>query len=95
MIYTVASEGKIMNHMTADQPLLDRLAGVMGPVEIRDADGKVLGRYTPVFADEKEVHERAAKYFDLAEAERIAATEREGYSIEEVMQHLHSLEKGE
>jgi hypothetical protein len=84
-----------MNYMTADQPLLERLAGVMEPVEIRKTDGTVLGRYTPVFANENEIHERAAKYFDLAEAERIAATEREGYSMEEVMQHLHSLEKGE
>jgi hypothetical protein len=41
-----------MNYLTADQPLLDRLAGVMEPVEIRDPSGKVVGQYTPVFADE-------------------------------------------
>ena len=36
-----------MNHLTADQPLLERLEGIMEPVEIRDADGRVLGDFHP------------------------------------------------
>jgi hypothetical protein len=84
-----------MNYLTADQELIERLAGVREPAEIRDPSGKVLGRFTPAFADEKDKCERAAKYFDLAEAERIAATKNEGYSTEEVLQYLHSLEKRE
>jgi hypothetical protein len=84
-----------MNYLIADQALLERLAGVMEPAEIRDPEGNVLGRFTPVFAGEKEKKERAARYFDLAEAERVAASKCEGYSIEEVMQHLRSLEERE
>lgn len=80
-----------MNHLTADQVLLDRLAGVMEPAEIRDPSGKVLGRYTPVFSDEKEKSERAAKYFDLAEAERILAEEKDqGSSLAEVWKRIHA-----
>jgi hypothetical protein len=81
-----------MNHLTADQVLLERLAGVMEPVEIRDADGKVLGRYTPIFSGEKEACERAAKYFDLAEAERTVAEESQGSSLAEVWERIRACE---
>jgi len=80
-----------MNYLTADQALLDRLAGVMESIEIRDADGKVLGRYTPVFADEKDMSERAAKYFDLPAAERTLADEKkQGSSLAEVWKRIHA-----
>ena len=80
-----------MNYLTADQALLDRLAGVMEPAEIRDPDGKVIGRFTPVFADEKEKNERAARYFDLAEAERILAEKRDdGLPLAEVWKRIHA-----
>ena len=77
-----------MNYLTADQPLLDRLAGVMESVEIRDPSGKVLGRYTPVFADEQDAQERAARYFDLAEAERALAKKGQGNSLAEVWERI-------
>ncbi|HEY7329023.1 MAG TPA: hypothetical protein VH592_15375 [Gemmataceae bacterium] len=80
-----------MNQLTADQALLERLAGVMEPAEIRDPDGKVIGRFTPVFADEKEKDERAAKYFDLAAAERDLAEERDpGLPLAEVWKRIHA-----
>jgi hypothetical protein len=80
-----------MSYLTADQALVERLAGVMEPVEIRDPSGKVLGQYTPVFADENERSERAAKYFDLAEAERILAGEKDqGSSLAEVWKRIHT-----
>jgi hypothetical protein len=82
-----------MNYLTADEALLDRLAGVMEPAEIRDPDGKVIGRFTPVFADEKEKNERAAKYFDLAEAERNLAEDRDqGLRLAEVWRGIHARE---
>lgn len=40
-------EGNAMNRVTADRPLLERLEGIMEPVEIRDPDGRVLGRFHP------------------------------------------------
>jgi hypothetical protein len=80
-----------MSYLTADQALLDRLAGVMESIEIRDPSGKVLGRYTPVFSDERERSERAAKYFDLAEAERALAEEKnEGSSLAEVWKRIRA-----
>ena len=79
-----------MNHLTADQVLLERLAGIMEPVEIRGTDGKVLGRFTPVFSDEQERCERAAKYFDLAEAEHTVAEERQGSNLPEVWERIHA-----
>ena len=93
MIHTLANEGKIMNHLTADQVLLDRLAGVMEPVEIRDGSGKVLGRFTPMFPDEQERCERAAKYFDLAEAERALAEDQKGCSHAEMWERIHAIEQ--
>jgi hypothetical protein len=80
-----------MNYLTADQALVERLAGVREPAEIRDPDGKVIGRFTPVFADEKEKNKRAAKYFDLAEAERILVEQRDqGSSLAEVWKRIHA-----
>jgi hypothetical protein len=71
-----------MNHLTADQELPERLAGIMESVEIRDSSGRVLGLYTPVFSDESERSERAAKYFDLAAAERaLINDENDGRSL--------------
>jgi hypothetical protein len=79
-----------MNHLTADQTLLDRLAGVMEPVEIRDPSRKVLGWFTPVFADEGDKDERAAKYFDLAEAEPNMANGDRGSSLAEIWKRVRA-----
>ena len=80
-----------MNYLTADQELLERLAGAMEPVEIRDPNGKVLGRFTPVFADENERKERAARYFDLAAAERdLADDQHQGLPLAEVWKRIHA-----
>jgi len=82
-----------MNHLTVDQPLIERLAGVMEPVEIRDASGKVLGRYTPVFTDEQDAQERAARYFDMAEAERALAEKGQGSTLAEIWERLCATEE--
>ena len=80
-----------MYHLTADQELLERLAGIMEPAEIRDANGKVIGRFTPVFADENDKSERAARYFDLADAERDLAEGRDEWStLEEVWKRIRA-----
>jgi hypothetical protein len=80
-----------VKHLTADQALMERLAGVMEPIEIRDSSGRVLGQFVPVFADENEKSERAAKYFDLAEAERILAEERnQGSSLADVWKRIQA-----
>jgi hypothetical protein len=85
-------EGEAMNHLTADQVWLDRLAGIVEPVEIRDPDGKVLGHYTPVLSrEQEEFYARAAELFDVEEAERIAATEHgQGRPLREILERLEA-----
>lgn len=83
-----------MSHLIADEPLLSQLRGVVEPVEIRDPGGKVLGHYTPVLSEEDdELYRQAAALFDPEEMERIAATETQGYTFDQVMEHLRSLDK--
>jgi hypothetical protein len=83
-----------MNYLTADDLLLQRLQGIVDPVEIRDPSGKLLGHYTPVLSpEEEEAYARAAQLVDLEEMKRLAETEQQGYSIEQVKEHLRSLEQ--
>ena len=56
---------------------------------IRRAD---VAHFKPLVIDDERL-EKLKSLFDLEEAERIAATEREGYSWEEVKEHLRLLEK--
>ncbi len=80
--------------LTADGPLQSLLQGVKEPAEVRDRNGKVLGHYTPFICDEERVlNEKAKAIFDLEEAKRVAEAERQGYSFQEVLDYLHSLEK--
>jgi hypothetical protein len=81
-----------MNYLTADQLLMERLAGVMEPIEIRDPDGRILGRYTPVFSDDQEAQERAAKYFNFPEAERSLREKSQGSALAEIWERLRATE---
>jgi hypothetical protein len=81
--------GGNMNYLTADELLQDRLCGIVEPVEVRDARGKVLGYFTPLVSPEdKAKYARLAELFDRQEAERLAATEHEGFTIDQVREHL-------
>jgi len=80
--------------LTADGPLQNLLHGVKEPAEVRDKSGKVLGHYTPVLTPEEAAwYEKMKKLFDLEEADRVLQTEKDkGFTFEEVMEHLKSLE---
>ena len=62
-----------------------RLLGESGPVQVRDANGKVLGYIEPVVFTSEEI----------AEAKRRAAATDRWYSGEEVRDHLRALERAE
>jgi hypothetical protein len=79
-----------MSYLTADASLQALLCGVKETVEIRDTSGKILGHYTPAPSPEEAARARAANLFDLAEAERVAATERDGAPLEEILRRLQS-----
>ena len=68
-----------MSAVTIPAELAALLSQLTKPTALRDARGNCMGVFHPLF--------------DLEEAERIAATEREGYTLEQVMEHLRSLEK--
>ena len=76
--------------LTADGPLQNLLQGVKEPAEVRDKDGKVLGHYTPVLTPEEAAwYEKTKKLFDLEEAERVLATERDsGRSLKEFWEEI-------
>jgi len=78
-----------MNAITLSPELTLQLAAIQDPTEIRSPQGQLLGVFTPCVPSAKGAWSAA----DLKEAERIAATEKEGYTIEQVLEHLRSLEK--
>jgi hypothetical protein len=85
-----------MTVLTADEVLLDRLCGIVEPVEIRDPSGKLLGHYTPALTPEEAArYEKIKGLFDLEEAERALADPHPGYTYAEVMEHIRALEKKE
>jgi hypothetical protein len=72
----------------------DVLTGLGEPVEVCDADGKVLGRYIPDVSEEnRKLYEEARRSFDFAEADRRMANEKQGMTIEQVRQRLSELEQ--
>jgi hypothetical protein len=85
-----------MNYITADESLELRLRGIAEPVDIRDANGKPLGHYTPYVSPELAAsYEQAKQLFDPEELERRRQSTHPGYTFEQVMEHLRSLEKAE
>ncbi len=76
--------------LTADGSLQNLLQGVKETAEVRDKNGKILGHYTPVLTlEEAAWYEKAKKLFDLEEAERVLASERDaGRPLQEFWQEL-------
>ena len=66
----------------------------MEPVEVRDPTGKVLGHFIPsVSIEELSRYDAVKKLFDPAEVKRRKEAEHGcGYTVEQVVEHLKSLE---
>ncbi len=75
-----------MNTIDLAPEMADLLANLQEQTELRSTEGRVLGVFIP---RSPSVWTQA----DLEEAERVAATEREGYTLQEVKEYLQSLEK--
>jgi hypothetical protein len=71
------SEGKTMSNFTVPPEFVALLTQLKQPTEFRDSQGTVLGVFTPKAESEEERFERIKALFDLEEAERILATERD------------------
>jgi hypothetical protein len=80
-----------MSTITASPAFAAVLSGLEGPTEIRDANGNLLGQFTPALLLAK-AYQDAAAHFDAAEMKRRKESRQQGYSTSEVLAHLKSLE---
>jgi hypothetical protein len=82
-----------MTIVTADPAMLAAFAGLKERVEVRDANGNILGYFTPRELEEELLYQNADKVMDPEEIRRRLAEPSRGFSIEQVMDYLKSLEK--
>lgn len=82
-----------MSTITADLTMKSVLSQVKDVAEIRDADGNLLGLFTPHTAEESELYKHATKLFDPAELERRKREEAgSGLPLEEVWKNIRAKE---
>lgn len=84
-----------MSAITLDETILKKLPALHESTEIRDADGKVLGVYTPAIESyyNQRVPQHILDKFDPEEMERRRQSTHPGYSLKEVWEHIHAREK--
>ena len=82
-----------MSVVTADRSLQNLFATLKEKTEVRDDSGNLLGFLTPTEVELELLYQHAEAVFDPDETERLLQEQTEGYSIEQVMAHLQSLEK--
>jgi hypothetical protein len=82
--------------LTVNDDVAGLLGGYVDAVEVRDEQGRVLGHFLPYLTPEaREFSEHHEAYFDMEELKRRAASKERGYTTEEVLQHLRSLDQGQ
>ena len=79
-----------MTILTVDQAVLAALKQARGPAEIRDADGNLLGYFTPARPTGLFPTTRATEA-DLPELDRLAAAALPGKTTREVFEYLKTL----
>ena len=82
-----------MTTITANRELQDTLAGLKEKTEVRDSSGNILGYFTPRELEEELLYRYADRVIDPEEIRRRSAAQSKGFTIEQVMAHLKSLEK--
>jgi len=81
-----------MPAITVTAAIQGALEPLTATTELRNADGKVLGYFTPASQKERELYEWAMKNVDLDELKRREESGEPYYTTEQVMAHLRSLE---
>jgi hypothetical protein len=81
-----------MSSLTADSALQSSLAQAKEITEILGPDGKLLGYFTPAALANQIPLTRLASLFDPEELRRRMASTETGHTIEQVMEHLRSME---
>jgi hypothetical protein len=82
-----------MNTFTADSSLRDSLSTLRGLTEVRDAQGTVLGYFSPAAHETPEAYARAAAHFDPEEMKQRKLSNAIGRTTREVLKHIATLEK--
>ncbi|MGE3809308.1 MAG: hypothetical protein AB7K24_31980 [Gemmataceae bacterium] len=78
--------------ITAPKELEQLLKDLDEVAEVRAASGKVLGYITPASVEERTLYAEAKKLFGPNEELLRREKEEGGYTVEQVLQHLKSLE---
>ena len=81
-----------MPSLAADKTIEEFLGRASIPTEIRNAEGKLLGRFMPIDPATRALYDEARKLLDRNELKRRKDVNRGGYTFPEVMEHLKSLE---
>lgn len=81
-----------MTNLTANEVVQAFLTPIKEATEIRDTDGNLLGYFTPAGQAETLLYQQDIAQFDFEELKRRAASTERGYTTEEVLHHLRSLE---
>jgi hypothetical protein len=86
-----------MTTITADASLQSSPAPLTQVTEIRSADGRLMGTFTPasassIAAEREALYRYAASLFDPEELRRCKESDEPCYSFQEVMEYLHSWE---
>ncbi|MCI0334725.1 MAG: hypothetical protein L0228_16035 [Planctomycetes bacterium] len=82
-----------MNTFTADTTLQQSLSALSGLTEVRDAQGTVLGYFSPASQESAEAYAQAAAHFDPDEMKRRKLSNEKGGTTSEVLSRIAALEK--
>jgi hypothetical protein len=82
-----------MNTFTADTTLQQSLSSLPGLTEVRDAQGTILGYFSPASQKSSEAYAQAAAHFDPEEMKRRKLSNEKGRTTSEVLNRITTLEK--
>jgi hypothetical protein len=81
-----------MNAIAVNDALLAVLKGSPTLAEVRDTQGTIIGFFVPVSVEHAAEYARAAAHFNPQELRRRREAPGKGYTTQEVLQYLESLE---
>ena len=84
-----------MTVVITDEALQKELENLTEKVRIHDKAGNFLGYFSPRQREEELLYQHADRTIDPEEIRRLLKEEKEGFSFEQVMQHIRSLENSE
>jgi hypothetical protein len=81
-----------MTTLTADSTMQAALSGLKDKTEVRDADGNVIGYFTPGELEIERIYQWAATHFDPEEIRRRLREEPIGSPLADVMRRIQERE---